>query len=96
MYGFESVVLSKTADGFSLAISDRKFGPKKRLTETQGTTISAIAVLSDSDEGPCLSVYHNEHAAQPLPRGMFRAKGDREFVLATKVPGKFQEWQELL
>lgn len=96
MYGFESVVLQKTADGFSLAITDLKFGPKKRLTETQGTTISAIAVLSDSDRGPYLSIYHNEHAAQPLPRGLFRVKGDREFVLTTKVLGKFQEWQELL
>lgn len=41
-------------------------GPKKKLTADCNTSISAIAVLHDTDDGPQLIVFHNRFAAVPL------------------------------
>lgn len=41
-------------------------GPKKKLTATSHTTVSAIAVLRIREDGPSLEIYHNRHAVNPL------------------------------
>ena len=92
MYGFETIVL-KRPSGFGPAeVIDRKFGPGKKLTAQDNTTISAVAVIYEHEEGIELDVYHNVHAAMPLPTGLFARYGAREYTLSDRQDGKFQDW----
>lgn len=92
MYGFETIVLAESREGDNLAVQDRKFGGARKLTEKHNTTISAIAVMESRGDEMRLRLYHNEHAAIPLPRGLFQQVGAQEFVLAAREAGTFQDW----
>ncbi|HEX5340014.1 MAG TPA: hypothetical protein VFX47_03960 [Gammaproteobacteria bacterium] len=92
MYGFETMVLIKPQGGNELAVRDRKFGGGRKLTEQHNTSMSGIAVMEPRGEEMSLWLYHNEHAAMPLPRGMFANFGVKEFALGSREAGKFQEW----
>lgn len=92
MYGFESIVLVKEMNSQSLQVHDRKFGGSRKLTEQHNTTISAIAVMEQRGEETSLHVYHNEHAAIPLPHGTLQRYGALEFVLSKPEGKQFQDW----
>jgi len=53
--------------GASLRIGKIKSGPKKKMTPYANTSISAVGVLEQSNNGdPDLSIYYNFHAKVPL------------------------------
>ena len=91
MYGFETIVLVR-GSGSAPPRVKRKFGGSRKLTETHNTTISAIAVMEARDGDIVCRVYHNEHAACPLPVGRLARYGASEFVLSARKEGKLQEW----
>ncbi len=96
MYGLEAIVLSVPKDYSAPSVVDRKFGGKKKLTEDHNTSISAVAVLSELEgSGLHLSIYHNQHAAVPLPAGVFSKYNSSEFELSENKVGAFQEWQQI-
>jgi len=97
MYGLESIVLS-VPNNYEAppTVKDRKFGPKRKLTEEHNTTISAVAVLSKNQEGELrLEVYHNQFAAIPLPHGLLSTRNVSEYVLSENQTGVFQEWKSI-
>jgi len=97
MYGFETIVVAVPND-----LSKRpyavgaKFGPKRKMTDTHNTSISAIATLITRPGGVLeLAVYHNRHAAIPLNPKLFARYGVRQFRLTDAVPGEIPQWVEI-
>jgi hypothetical protein len=97
MFGHEQVVLSVPQD-FSapVGVHDRKFGPKRKMTPHDNTTISAVAVMiADRCRPRELLVYHNPFAAIPLPADWLRAEMVRHFNLTGKRALQFQHWVQV-
>jgi hypothetical protein len=97
MYGLESIVLGvpKEMDRLPYLI-DKKFGPRRKMTKNDNTSISAVAVLEKNAEGNLiLFIYHNAHAEIPLSPEIFCSNSVRQFALEEKVVGRFQDWREI-
>lgn len=94
MYGLETIVLSVPKDySKSPSVIDRKFGPKRKLTEEHNTSISAVAVLINrNDKDLWLNIYHNIYAEVQLPLGLISSRNADEFILSENQRGEFQEW----
>ena len=97
MYGLEQVHIAvppigrgrPTARGIS-------HGPKRKMTATDNTSISAIAALVMS--GPTthhLFVYRNRFAKVPLDPALLQQFGISHFDIATSEDGAASEWVEI-
>ena len=64
MYG-SHVVYCPYGDNNPNVIIDQDFGPNRRLTANDNTTISALAILKKQEENISLDVYLNEYAKTP-------------------------------
>ncbi len=96
MYGIEKIVLSPDPAGNDLNVVDREFGPKRKVTPTCNTSLSAIGtLLRNSESEPLMAVYHNIYAAMPLPPGWLPEPRFVHYTLGRKNPGEFQEWTEV-
>ena len=96
MEGLDQVVLSVPNDlRKSPQAIGMKSGPRKKMTESANTSISAIAVISTPPGEPiALHVYHNNHAAIPLPVEKIRKCGIPQFKLSGNT-GEPSDWIEL-
>ena len=71
-------------------------GPKKKMTENQNTSISAIGILSTPEKDDIrLDVYHNIHAANPLDPALIADYGIRQYCLEDSEPGTTAKWMEI-
>ena len=98
MYGLEEVVLALPHDAATSPwVIDRKFGGRRKVTPSQNTTLSAIAVLYENHDGgsPFLNVFHNVYAALDINPEWLRNPETRHFKLSVKDQGKFQKWIEV-
>ena len=95
MYGLETIVWNPGNRFEPPRVIDKRFGPMRKLTMEHNTTISAVAVLEKNDNELSLTVYHNVHAAIPLPFGLLGRSGAKEFRLSERQPGNFQTWEEV-
>jgi len=96
MYGFDTVVVDVPKDSsLPLKEIDRKSGSKKRVSESQNRSLSAIATIRRSNEGDVVEcrIYHNKFASIPLPPEAFNCDYVWQFKLREKVPGQFDEWE---
>jgi hypothetical protein len=96
MYGFQQVVLAIPKDkGKEIYIKDSKFGPDRRMTADQNTTISALVVMKEDIDGqPFLEIYHNEYAAIPVDPALFASMRVKQFRLGKKDSGQLPDWEE--
>ena len=97
MYGLEQIHISvpKEAKASPYA-TGMSYGPKRKMTEDQNTSISAIGVLSTPGKDDIrLDVYHNFHAAQPLDPALISNYGIRQFRLGEQEPGTTAQWKEI-
>lgn len=95
MYGLEQIHLSvpkdKQVSPYSKGMS---YGPKKKMTEDQNTSISAIGVLSTPNENEIkLSIYHNIHAAIPLDASALSKYDITQYHLVGKEPNTTAKWE---
>jgi hypothetical protein len=96
MYGIESALISnEVAPEGGAKILARWHGPRKRLTPEHNTTLSAIALMTYEDQGVVLRVYHNYHAAIPMPRSKLSELGIQQFELPSELGDEFPEWKEI-
>lgn len=97
MYGLETyqLRLSKQVEKKPFLLGKR-FGPERRMTISDNTSISALAVMTRGyDRQITLTLYHNAHAAIPIPPDLFRPFSIKQFSLAKKVMQHFYEWEEV-
>lgn len=97
MYGFETVVFAVPRNiRESPYPINRKYGPRRKMTPTHNTSISAVGILAAPQNGEVnLIVYHNDHAAQPLSPTLFARYGVRQFELEQDQPGTIADWKEI-
>lgn len=97
MFGLQSVIMNVPANrSESPKIVGSKFGPKRKLTASDNTTVSAVAVLDQSQAGDLsLRLYHNAFAAIPLSLGLFKGLRAVEYYLPYDVDSSFQDWEQV-
>jgi len=97
MYGLETHVLAVPKDAtISPYLTDKKFGPKRKMSKDNNTSISAVGVIFHNAEGiATLRVYHNVYAEIPLSTELLRQFNIRQFTLTEKLVGQFPEWKEI-
>ena len=97
MYGLETHVLAVPEDrNISPYLTDKKFGPKRKMSKEHNTSVSAVAVISTNLEGiATLRVYHNIYAEIPLSPELFRRSNIRQFTVGEKVVGHLPDWTEV-
>ena len=92
-YGLDTFVISRPASFEERPnVIERKSGPKRKLTENHNTSISAIAVLKNNENGLSLDVYHNQHAAIPLADGVFGELGCEQYRIKDNGQYEFISW----
>lgn len=98
MYGFETIVLAVPENPRVSAYPiDRKYGPRRKMTPTHNTSISAIGVLTTPQKGKVeLTIYHNIYALVPLPYALFAEYRVRQFKLAQARQGTIAGWEEIV
>jgi hypothetical protein len=94
MQGFDVVpVLVHKDPSISPQFQDVRSGPKKRMTATHNTTISAIAVLrTDFDDNPILCIYHNRHAVNSIDPEWLRHPRVYHFRLPDGAASSLDHW----
>jgi hypothetical protein len=94
MEGFDTVVLAVPKDPREeVRTLGTKAGPRKKMTQNDNTSISAIGVLSLTKEGqPDIQIYHNRHAQVPLPPGIVAAVGIPQFQMSDGPEGAVRDW----
>lgn len=97
MYGLEVIDLEIFSDlSYKTKLKDKRFGPKRKMTPTDNTTLSAIAALYGYDENNLtLIFFHNRYAKIRLPTDWIKSPRIRHFTLGEKKNGEFQEWIEI-
>jgi len=95
MYGLEQVVMVQAVpNSLRSEVVDTRFGGKRRVTPTDNTTLSAVALLSlQATEEFCFDIFHNSFAIRPIHPWLFRRRGIRQWRLSAKTPGQSQEWE---
>ncbi len=70
-----------------------KSGGKRKITQNQNTSISAVATLSCSAEDAIdLVLYHNCFAACPLAPALFARYGVPQYELGEAGEGEIAQW----
>ncbi len=96
MHGFETLVYAVPTDpSHSPYVKDRKFGGGRKMTPSNNTSISAIAVIGDISGSLDFRVYHNRHAAVPLPPAVFHRYQVPQYALAPHSPGTIPDWVQV-
>jgi hypothetical protein len=96
MHGLETHYLGVPHDiSKPVYLKDKDFGPGKKTTPNNNTSLSAIAVLNHQKESPSLRIYHNPHAKVPLPFSSLAKYGVKQYGLQPKLTGQVPDWQEL-
>jgi hypothetical protein len=98
MYGLEqiNVVVPRDPDKTAYAAA-MTYGPKRKMTEEDNTSISAIGVLSTPRASEIvLHVYHNKFAAVPLDPWLLAKRGISQFSLKDQAPSDTAKWEELV
>ena len=96
MYGLEQVHIAVPRDpSVSPYATGMSYGPKRKMTVEDNTSISAIGVLFTPEADKiALHVYHNRFAAVPLDPRLLGQYGICQFKLEQEVPTKTAKWEE--
>lgn len=96
MYGIETAIISsEMAPEGGAKILRRWYGSRKRLTAQHNTTISAIAVMEETENDVTIKVYHNYFAAIQLERKILICPGIEQFEIENDPNYAFPKWAKL-
>jgi hypothetical protein len=97
MYGLEQIHIAVGRDpSVRPYTTGMSYGPKRKMTRTDNTSISAIGHLYlTGPDTVFLDVYHNTFAAIPLNPTLLAAHGVPQFRLADEQPGVTAQWEEV-
>jgi hypothetical protein len=97
MEGFEQVLVNvpHISSGASPSYAGMQHGGSRKMTETANTSISAVALLCcPGPDKMLLQVFHNRHAAVPLPPEWLRAPEVTQYALRDD-PNGTTAWFEI-
>jgi len=96
MEGLDQVVFAAPSDlAYSPYIEGTKSGPRKKMTRSQNTSISAIGVLHTPPGEPIdLIIYHNRFAILPLDPRILKGVVTKQFRLS-ETKGIASEWERV-
>lgn len=94
MHGLEQVVFELTGHDSPISrFSIYRFGPKRRMTSTAGTSVSAVAHMRRGAAGTIhLDVFHNEHSSAAMNQRTWSGAAVRHFRLAPPDGDGRREW----
>jgi len=96
MYGLEKYDVAVDSPRSSVSVVDCGFGPKRKVTPSSNTSLSAVATLhGDPDSDLALVIYHNVHAARPLDWRCLLGPKIVHYTLEEKETRSFQDWRRL-
>lgn len=96
MFGIDTTVMSVPDSMNDMPeVLEKKSGPSKKLTPSDNTSISAIAVLTENSGTLDLVVYHNPHATIRIPPAVFKKIGCPQFMLFEGNRNEFPSWMQL-
>jgi hypothetical protein len=97
MYGLEQIHMKVPRNpSISPYATGMSYGPERKMTKDDNTSISAIGVLRVP--GPnkiMLEVYHNRYASVELEMELLAKYGIPQFKLEDDLPGSTAKWKEL-
>jgi hypothetical protein len=96
MYGLEQIHVKVPVNPSGRPyFTGMSYGPKRKMTTEDNTSISAIGVLSTP--GPSeiiLEIYHNKFAAVPLDPRLLEKYGTYQVELENEMLGKTAKWKD--
>jgi hypothetical protein len=93
MHGFETLLFAVPNDpSHSPYVVDRKFGGSRKMTPTNNTSVSAVAVIGKIGGNLDFRIYHNPYAAIPLLPEAIQRYHIPQYALAPKVSGSIPDW----
>ena len=97
MYGLEQVHISVPHDpSVKPHSTGMSYGPKRKMTETANTSISAIgALFAAGPEELKFSLYHNKYASVPLDPDVVSKYGITQYVLEEDIEGRTSGWVKI-
>ena len=97
MYGLEQIHIAIPVDAsVSPYATGVSYGPKRKMTADQNTSISAIGVLSTPNKDDIrLDVYHNIYAANPLDPALITGYEIRQYRLDDAESETTAQWKEI-
>ena len=98
MYGLDQVYIALPPIGTgSPEITGMGYGPKRKMTETHNTSISAIGVLFfRGPDDMRLHIYHNKFARVHLDSALLANYGIEQSELDDERPGTTAQWREII
>jgi hypothetical protein len=98
MYGLEQIHIAvPRVPSVSPYATGMSYGPKRKMTEEDNTSISAIGVLFTPGLSKIgLHVYHNRYAAVPLDSTLLARHGIRQYELEGDLSANTAKWKELV
>jgi len=95
MYGQRQVVLSVPKSSTDVRIVGSKFGPGRKTTRTDNTSISAVASLWLAPDGALsLDLYHNVFAELPIKPEFLSNPRVKQFTI-DQTDNAFQMWRPI-
>jgi hypothetical protein len=97
MCGLEQVHIAVPQDpSESPYATGMSYGPKRKMTESANTSISAIAALyATGPDELKLSLYHNKYASVPLDPDALSKFGITQYILREHVQGETSGWEKI-
>ncbi len=97
MYGLEQVYIAVPPLGKgSPYATGMGYGPKRKMTPNDNTSISAIgALFMTGPENTLLHIYHNRFAQVPLKPLLLSRYGIEQFELTEETVGTAMEWRKI-
>lgn len=98
MYGIEQVHIALPPYGIGSPYSTgMSYGPKRKMTEKDNTSISAVGtLLMTNHDQLILHVYRNKFALVRLDFDLLARYGISQFELEDEMPGKTAKWREVV
>ncbi len=96
LYGIETILItSNVAPEGGAEVLGRWHGSRRKVSPKHNTTLGAVAVVREKDNGLCLDVYHNMFARIPLSPDLLRLPSVKHYALEAEPYGKFPDWIEV-
>jgi hypothetical protein len=99
MYGDEAVTVNwSNVPGEKPAIVGHHFGGHRKMTPAHNRSVSGLGLLSvDRASGqPSVAIFHNIHAAIPLPPEVAAGLAARQYTLDKDGMDRYQSWREII